>query len=169
MSRVSLPLLLVLLIAGLAACVEGPSSFAAPEQRVALAQVSLNPQEAREMINRYRAKNGLQPVSLNPKLTEAARRHCEDLARHDRISHTGSDGSNPWKRVVRTGYKAKLAAENVGVGQRSLSEVFRNWQASPGHNRNLLLSDATQMGIALKRAPDTRYGTFWTLVLGTPM
>lgn len=169
MSRVSLPLLLVVFIAGLAACADGPAGFAAPDRRPALSQANLDPEEAREMVNRYRAEKGLQPVSLNPKLTEAARQHAKDLARHDRISHTGSDGSNPWKRVARTGYEAKLAAENVGAGQRSLAEVFRNWRDSPGHDRNLLLSDATQMGIALERAPETRYGTFWTLVLGTPM
>jgi uncharacterized protein YkwD len=60
-----------------------------------------------------------------------------------------------------------LTAENVGTGQRSLSEVFKGWQQSPGHNANLLLSDAREMGIALVVDPDTEYKTFWTLVLGT--
>jgi uncharacterized protein YkwD len=46
--------------------------------------------------------------------------------------------------------------------------VLQGWKKSRGHNRNLLLPDATQMGIALVINPDNRYRTFWTLVLGKP-
>jgi uncharacterized protein YkwD len=69
--------------------------------------------------------------------------------------------------VKRTGYNAKLAAENVGTGQASLEEVFKGWQESPGHNKNLLLADASEMGIALVQDPKTEFRTFWTLVLGS--
>lgn len=107
-------------------------------------------------------------MTLERKLTTAAARHSNDLARVDKISHTGTDGSNPWKRVKRTGYQPQLAAENVGAGQRSFAEVLQGWKESPGHNKNLLLADATHMGVALKTNPNSRYQTFWTLVLGTP-
>ena len=95
--------------------------------------------------------------------------HSKDLARFDRISHHGSDGSDPWDRVKRTGFRAKLAAENVGTGQSSLKEVIKGWKDSPGHNANLLLKDATHMGIALVYDPKTEYRAFWTLVLGAPL
>jgi uncharacterized protein YkwD len=127
----------------------------------------LNPDTARKMINAYRASKGLKPLKLNQKLVEAARMHAKDLASHDRISHYGSDGSDPLVRVQRTGYPVHLAAENVGTGQVSLAEVFKGWQLSPGHNENLLLKDAREMGIALIIDPNTEYKTFWTLVLGT--
>lgn len=158
--------LTILLVSG---CAEGPAEFASPQQRVAVEKVRLDKEEARGLINRYRAENGLGPLAIDSALTRAAQRHSADLARHDKISHTGSDGSDPWNRVRGSGYKARLAAENVGAGQRSIAEVFRGWQDSPGHNKNLLLADATQMGIALVTDPGTRYGTFWTLVLGTPL
>jgi uncharacterized protein YkwD len=121
---------------------------------------------ARALINRYRKKNGLKPLSINPKLTAAAKAHSLDLAKWDRISHYGSDGSNPWDRVRQAGYKARLAAENVGTGQATLKEVFAGWQKSAGHNKNLLLKDARQMGIALVYDAKTEFKTFWTLVLG---
>ena len=35
--------------------------------------------------------------------------------------------------------------------------------------KNLLLSDAEYMGIALVQEPKSEFKTFWTLVLGTPM
>ena len=132
-------------------------------------QTALNPEFARDIINQYRAEHGLKPLKLNAQLTEAAKAHSRDLAKWDRISHYGSDGSNPWDRVKRTGFKARLAAENVGTGQIDFGEVIKGWKDSPGHNKNLLLSDAEYMGIALVSDPKTEFKAFWTLVLGTPL
>jgi len=158
----------LLAVLALAACAEGPASNSVPSQRLALSQVTLEPETARRMINGYRAAHGLKPLQLEAKLTKAAKRHAQDLAHHDRISHQGSDGSDPWARARQTGYGPRLAAENVGAGQRSFTEVLQGWKDSPGHNRNLLLNDATHMGIALATSPNSRYQTFWTLVLGNP-
>jgi uncharacterized protein YkwD len=130
---------------------------------------SLDADKARDMINAYRKSKGLKPLRLDVTLTEAAKAHSRDLAKWDRISHYGSDGSNPWDRVKRVGYPAKLAAENVGTGQVSIDEVIKGWQASPGHNKNLLLSDAQDMGIALVQDPRTEFKTFWTLVIGSQL
>ncbi len=130
---------------------------------------SLDAEKARDIINQYRRDKGLKALKLNADLTEAAKAHSRDLARWDRISHYGSDGSNPWDRVKRTGFKARLAAENVGTGQASFPEVMRGWKESAGHNKNLLLPDATHMGIALVQDPRTEFKSFWTLVIGTPM
>ncbi|MEO1265956.1 MAG: CAP domain-containing protein [Pseudomonadota bacterium] len=130
---------------------------------------SFDQASALKLINAYRRKKGLRALKLNPALAKAAKLHSRDLAKWDRISHYGSDGSNPWDRVKRVGFKAKLAAENVGTGQKSLAEVMEGWKKSPGHNKNLLLPDATHMGIALVNDPKTEFKTFWTLVLGTPL
>ncbi|MEL7049715.1 MAG: CAP domain-containing protein, partial [Pseudomonadota bacterium] len=130
-------------------------------------QTALDAEKARDLINQYRADNGLKPLKLNNDLAVAAKGHARDLAKWDRISHYGSDGSNPWDRVKRTGFKARLAAENVGTGQVNFEEVLRGWKESAGHNKNLLLADATHMGIALIQAPNTEFKSFWTLVLGS--
>jgi uncharacterized protein YkwD len=129
----------------------------------------LDAEKARDLVNTYRKEKGLKPLKLQPALTEAARAHARDLAKWDRISHFGSDGSNPWDRVKRAGYNAKLAAENVGTGQITIDEVMKGWQASPGHNRNLLLPEAEHMGIALVQDPKTEFKTFWALVIASPM
>ena len=129
----------------------------------------LSPEAARDLINAYRKQNGLKPLKLNAELTLAAKNHSQDLAKWDRISHFGSDGSNPWDRVKRAGYNARLAAENVGTGQITIDEVFKGWKESPGHNKNLLLADAEHMGIALVHEQKTEFKTFWTLVLGSPL
>lgn len=129
----------------------------------------LEAETARDLINKYRVQNGLKPLKLNAELSAAAKNHSRDLAKWDRISHFGSDGSNPWDRVKRAGYNARLAAENVGTGQATIEEVFKGWRESPGHNKNMLLADAEHMGIALVQEPQTEFKTFWTLVLGSPL
>ena len=132
------------------------------------ANTALDVEQARLLINAYRKQHGLKPVELNSQLTSAAKDHARDLAKWDRISHYGSDGSNPWDRVKRSGYNPRVAAENVGTGQASMDEVMKGWRESDGHNKNLLLPDATQMGIALVRDPKTEFKTFWALVMGAP-
>lgn len=129
-------------------------------------KVKLNPNDAVKLINQYRKSKGLGSVTIDPKLTATAKQHSSDLAKHDRISHYGSDGSNPWDRVERSGYNPQLAAENVGTGQLSIKEVMQGWKDSPGHNKNLLLPDAKHIGIALVYDPKSEYKTFWTLILG---
>jgi uncharacterized protein YkwD len=130
---------------------------------------ALNPERARDLVNQYRHEKGLKPLRLSAELTSAAKEHSRDLAKWDRISHYGSDGSNPWDRVKRAGYRARLAAENVGTGQVSFDEVLRGWKESPGHNKNLLLGDAQEMGLALVQDPKTEFKSFWTLVIGSSM
>jgi uncharacterized protein YkwD len=127
-----------------------------------------DPVAAQTLINSYRAQKGLKPLRLNAKLYDAALQHSKDLAKSDRISHYGSDGSDSWDRVMRTGYRASVTAENVGTGQASIGEVFRGWQNSRDHNANLLLPDAQEMGIAVVENPKTQFKTFWTLVLSAP-
>jgi uncharacterized protein YkwD len=129
----------------------------------------LDAEKARDLVNAYRREKGLRPLKLQPALTEAARAHSRDLAKWDRISHYGSDGSNPWDRVKRSGYSARLAAENVGTGQVTVEEVISGWKASPGHNKNLLLPEAEHMGIGLVQDSKTEFKTFWTLVIASPL
>jgi len=150
-----------------------PGTFEKPQTGILsdrdYSRTQLDAEMARDLINSYRKEKGLKPLKLNPELTEAAKGHSRDLAKWDRISHYGSDGSNPWDRVKRAGYKARLAAENVGTGQVDFNEVMKGWKDSPGHNKNLLLPDAEHMGIALVQDPKTEFKSFWTLVIGSQM
>ncbi len=156
------------LMASLVACAGGAQEHLRPAS-VSDAKPVLDAQRAQRLVNAYRAEKGLKPLKLNAKLASAARAHSEDLARVDKIAHQGTDGSTPWKRVERAGYRPRLAAENVATGQISLEEVMQDWKESRSHNDNLLLPDANEMGIALVWRPETSYKSFWTLVLGSPL
>jgi hypothetical protein len=58
-----------------------------------------------------------------------------------------------------------IAAENIATGSKTWPETFRMWQNSSGHNANLLLARADSVGVAVARNEQTRYKTFWALVI----
>jgi uncharacterized protein YkwD len=129
---------------------------------------ALDPNEALRLINEYRSTKGLGAVALDMSATGAAEALAKDMAQHDRMSHTGPRGADMGKRLISAGYSYRVAAENVAVGQKTLAEVVEGWKKSAPHSRNMLLAEAKHMGIAYEYKPDTKYKTFWTLVVAAP-
>jgi uncharacterized protein YkwD len=120
-----------------------------------------------EAHNRERAKEKLPPLRLNPLLAEAARDHARDMAEHKKLSHEGSDGSDPAQRVKRHGYRYQEVGENVADGQTSVEEAMRSWMNSPPHRKNIL-GDFTELGAAVAQAQDTEKTNYWCAVFGRP-
>ena len=114
-----------------------------------------------EMISRYRREHGLSTVKTDPQLTAIAERQAKAMAASGIMDHdvAGSFGSR--MSGVRTG----MAAENIAAGSKTWAETFRMWQDSPGHNANLLQSKADSVGVAVARNDQTRYKTFWAMVI----
>ena len=108
----------------------------------------------------FRKKSGLPPLNTSPPLDRAAQIHACDMAIRGFFDHTGSDGSTAMVRVRGSGYNACLAAENIAYGQRSSQEVVSGWIASPGHQRNILNSRATDIGIGHVPAGNGRSAQF---------
>jgi uncharacterized protein YkwD len=124
--------------------------------------------QALRLVNDYRRSNGLMPLTSDSRLARAAAALAADMAKHNRLSHTGPNGAGLAKRLKAAGYNFGLAAEKIGAGQSSLPELIESWKNDPSQSRNLLVPDATQMGIAYTYRPDTNYKTYWTLVVAAP-
>ena len=124
---------------------------------------------ALDLINAHRLARGLQPLTISPELTRAAQLHAADLAQRHSMSHFGANGSSPIDRVRGAGYRPKLAAENVASGQATIGEAIISWRQSETHDRNLLLPDATHMGIALAHDLMPGQKPYWTLVIAAPL
>lgn len=71
-------------------------------------------------------------------------------------------------RLRKSGYNAKIGAENIGAGYHTLAEAFSGWRDSPPHKANMLLRGATKMGIAAVYVPNTKYKVFWALIMAAP-
>ena len=115
-----------------------------------------------EMTNAFRKASTLQEVKPNAVLAAAARAFAEYLARTGKFAHE-ADGRKPQDRAQAQGYRYCLVAENLawnlnsrGFESRQLArEVVEGWKNSPGHRENLLLSGATEIGVAVVRVPDS--------------
>jgi uncharacterized protein YkwD len=116
--------------------------------------------------NKVRAAEDLPPLKANARLTEAARAHARDMAEHDKLSHDGSDGSDPPDRIKRAKYHYQEVGENVASGQESVGEVMRTWIESPPHRKNIL-GDFKEMGGAVAKGPDGK--EYWCVDFGRPM
>ena len=123
-------------------------------------------------VNAFRASQRRRPLGLDPRLTEAATAHSLDMLRWSRMTHAGSDGSDPGTRISRAGYRWRSYRENVGAGYMGVPEVMQGWITSPGHRDNMLADDVTQVGVGYAGAPGMMPGNmprlFWTLVLAAP-
>ncbi|MGW3849155.1 CAP domain-containing protein [Streptomyces fagopyri] len=115
-----------------------------------------------DLVNRARARAGCSPVTLNAKLSKAARRHSADMAGHRNMSHRGSDGSGPGRRITRAGYDWSAYCENVAYGYPTPAAVMAAWMSSPGHRRNILTCGFREIGLGLAQP-----GSYWTQDFGT--
>jgi uncharacterized protein YkwD len=115
--------------------------------------------EAAAMISAYRVSKGLSPVTVDPRLNEAAAHQARVVAAAGQLSH-----GNFASRMDRYGI-AGYAAENLSAGASTVDATIGRWKASPGHNSNLLMPQARKIGLARADA-DSRYGRYWALVIG---
>ncbi len=110
----------------------------------------------------------VQPLTLEKRLTNAAREHARDMAKHNMLEHTGTDGSTPAVRVTRAGYAWRVVGENIASGPTTPEEVMEGWLASPGHCENLMSPRFNEMGIAYVVDAQSDSGVYWSQVFGSP-
>jgi uncharacterized protein YkwD len=121
-----------------------------PIRRFASGQVSTNTSDASTaaaLISQYRVAHGLSPVSVDPRLTEAATAQARTVAEAGSLSH-----GRFTSRMSTFGINGH-AAENLSAGSRTVDQVIARWAASPGHNENLLLPQARRIGLARADSP----------------
>lgn len=121
---------------------------------------------AASMISGFRQNNGLPPVALDPDLTRMAEAQARAMATKDKLDHNVAGSFKD--RLRKSGYNARVGAENIGAGYHTLAEAFSGWRDSPPHKANMLLRGATKMGIAAVYVPNTKYKVFWALILAAP-
>jgi hypothetical protein len=118
-------------------------------------------EEMAEAISRYRQEHGLSAVKTDPQLTAIAERQAKAMAASGIMDHSVAGSFSSRVAGAHTG----VAAENIAAGTKTWADTFRSWQKSPGHNANLLQARADSVGIAVARNEQTRYKTYWAMVI----
>lgn len=116
--------------------------------------------------NARRAKAGLPPLFPNALLQASATGHARDMADRRKMTHRGSDGSSPFDRIDRQGYRYRSAGENVAYGFDDVDSVMAGWMKSPGHRRNIL-GHYSEIGVGRAIAKDG--ASYWCVTFGTPL
>jgi uncharacterized protein YkwD len=131
----------------------------------AAAQSQLDPveQEFMDILNEYRADNGLGAVIVDADIQEAAEWMSGDMGEKGYFSHTDSLGRSPWTRMCDFGYCHNTwKGENIAAGYQTAQAVFNAWRDSPGHNANMLGENYRVIGIARVYTAGSPYGYYWT-------
>ncbi|HEY6257224.1 MAG TPA: CAP domain-containing protein [Xanthobacteraceae bacterium] len=97
------------------------------------------------MISQYRRAHGLSAVKPDAQLTAVAERQARAMAKAGVMDH---NVAGPFAARV-AGMPVGGAGENIAEGTKTWAETLGRWQASPGHNENLLLPGATHVGVAV--------------------
>ena len=113
-----------------------------------------------ELISNFRLQHGEGKVKIDPTLNRIAHEQAAAMAASDVLDHSvlGPFGS----RVAAAGSRG--AAENIAFGYDNFPKTLDQWIASSGHRSNLLLHDASRVGVAsVKSSKSGR--TYWAMVI----
>ena len=113
-----------------------------------------------ELISSFRLKHGEIRVVRDATLDRIAMDQARAMAAKDDLSH---DALGPFSRRMAPA-KAGRAAENIAYGYDNFEKTLGQWIDSSGHRKNLLLHNASRVGIAsAKNASGKR--TYWAMVI----
>jgi uncharacterized protein YkwD len=105
------------------------------------------------------------PLTMDPALRCAARKHSADMAARDFFDHTNPDGETPWDRMAMAGYgDYSNAGENIAAGSPDAQGTMNQWLGSDGHCANIMSPNFTDIGVGY--SPGGQYGHLWTQDFG---
>lgn len=136
-----------------------------PTQVLGDPAVELSPSLAVRVVsltNAARTKRGCAPLRVDSRLTRSAGTHALEMARTGTLDHASPDGSSPWDRMERVGYR-QGAAENIGSGYTSAEEAVSGWMSNRAHRQNILNCQIVAIGVGVASSPT---GLWWTQDFG---
>lgn len=148
----------------------GSSAPAAPTKGSGTCNYSQNAgyvNQIASLINDERAKAGLPALGINSLLAKAAQSHAADMACSSRISHTGSDGSSVYSRVIAAGYKPS-SVEEIIYGGGGPQAAMTWWMNDKIHRDAILKARSTEMGVGYAYFASGSYGDYIVVVFASP-
>jgi hypothetical protein len=121
---------------------------------------SMAAESAVELISAFRLEHGEVRVVRDAILDRIALEQARAMAAKDNLSH---EVLGPFSTRIAPA-RAGRAAENIAYGYESFEKTLSQWIDSSGHRKNLLLHNASRVGVAsAKDASGKR--TYWAMVI----
>lgn len=142
-------------------------------QHLGVAFQEANSMEMLALINQARSVDrmcgtelmlAVAPLKWNETLAVSAHKHVRDMVENNYFQHNSQDGMTPFDRNIRDGYMGWGGRENIAVGANSAREVIDGWLKSPGHCRNLMNAEISEVGMAW--AFHVQNGGYWVQNFG---
>lgn len=122
-----------------------------------------------DRMNEERKGEKLKALKINPKLTELARAHSENMAKQRKLDHV-LDKKGLFERIKDAKFAVLGAGENIfyspGKRQEVVESVVPSWMKSPPHRGNILHKKLTEVGVGM--AVDDRGWYYFTAVFALP-
>jgi uncharacterized protein YkwD len=118
--------------------------------------------------NRIRRSHGLHPLRLEKRLTAAAQKHAEYMAKGLKLDHRGPGDEMYHDRARAAGYAAEwdTSSENIAEGPVEFMDAAfttRAWlESKVGHKDNVLSREWRELGVGVARGTDDRL--YWCAV-----
>lgn len=119
-----------------------------------------------KLVNDERTQRGLAPLKANPDVSGVAREKSRDMRDRNYFSHTSPTYGSPFEMLRQFGISFRSAGENIAAGQRTAKDVVQGWMNSPGHRKNILNSNYTQIGVGYAEGGRMRH--YWTQMFIRP-
>jgi uncharacterized protein YkwD len=110
---------------------------------------NISPSEVIRLTNVQREANGLNPVTENSILDEAALAKGNDMLAKGYWAHFAPDGTSPWSFFLKFGYKYQYAGENLARDFQDANSAVNAWMNSPSHRENILNPNYQDIGIGV--------------------
>lgn len=104
-----------------------------------------------DLVNAERARAGISPLTLSPKLVAAAQIHAQDMATLGILGHDLPGVAQPSliSRAQFVGYRYGWLGENIASGFTDAQSLVNAWMNSPEHRVNILFPSLTEAGIGV--------------------
>lgn len=119
------------------------------------------------LINAERANAGLPALTVNSQLASAAQGHAADMACNNMISHTGSDGSSSYSRILAAGFSGSYSEEIIYGGGGP--EAAMSWWMNDQIHRDAILNPrSSEIGVGYAYFSNGAYGDYISVDFGSP-
>lgn len=120
-----------------------------------------------ELVNEERAGIGVEPITINLRLTAIADTYACQMITEGFFSHRDPRGEGPGERAIRGGYTFLRLGENLAAGQTTPEQVMAEWMSSTaGHRENILSPEWSEIGVAVRMGGE--HGSYWVQEFGDP-
>lgn len=144
--------------------------FSFPLKTLADQAADITSVEVIKMVNISRQAEGLEILTENKKLSQAAQAKVADMLKENYFAHNSPDGKTPWFWIERAGYDYRYAGENLAMDFKNAKDQHAAWMKSPTHKKNILNEDFREIGVAVGQGLiEGHLATITVQEFGTPM